>query len=76
MFATPKAADLKELVQGGQVYRTFPFSKGSLVTDLLRLLLVRFNGSRVTRRLWENRPNFSQSSQNSRQAKNLHQSSI
>jgi hypothetical protein len=24
MFATPKAADLNELVQGGQLYRAFP----------------------------------------------------
>jgi len=30
MFALSKVADLSELVQGGQLYRAFPFSKGSL----------------------------------------------
>ncbi len=28
MFALLKAADLNLLVQGGQLYRAFPFSKG------------------------------------------------
>jgi hypothetical protein len=40
MFAISKAADLNQLVQGGQLYWAFPFSKGSLVWYLrLRLLL-------------------------------------
>jgi hypothetical protein len=31
MFALSKAADLICLVQGGQLYWAFPFSKGSLL---------------------------------------------
>ena len=30
MIAISKAADLIELIQGGQLYWAFPFSKGSL----------------------------------------------
>ncbi len=30
MFAISKAANLNSLVQGGQLYLAFPFSKGSL----------------------------------------------
>jgi hypothetical protein len=30
MFALSIATDLSKLVQGGQLYRAFPFSKGSL----------------------------------------------
>ncbi len=30
MFVVPKAAELNELEQGGQLYLTFPLSKGSL----------------------------------------------
>jgi hypothetical protein len=30
MFALSKAANLNQLVQGGQLYRAFPFSKVSL----------------------------------------------
>jgi hypothetical protein len=33
MFAISKEADLDEFVQGGQVYRDVPFSKGSLASD-------------------------------------------
>jgi len=32
MFALSKAADIDKLVQGGQLYRGFSFSKGSLST--------------------------------------------
>ncbi len=34
MFAMPKAADLNELVEVGQLYWAFPFSKVSLVPDM------------------------------------------
>jgi hypothetical protein len=33
MFAISKAADLNQLVHGGQLYRAFPFSKGSLAVS-------------------------------------------
>jgi hypothetical protein len=32
MFALSKAADLKLLLQGGQMYWAFPFGKGSLIS--------------------------------------------
>jgi hypothetical protein len=31
MFAMPKVADLNDLLQGGQLYWAFPFSKGSMI---------------------------------------------
>jgi hypothetical protein len=31
MFSISKAAEQNELVQGGQLYIAFPFSKGSLI---------------------------------------------
>ena len=33
MFAIAKAADVNLLVQGGQLYRTFAFSKGFLLKN-------------------------------------------
>ncbi len=44
MFAMPKAAGLNELVQGGQLYWAFPFSKGSLV--------ILFNFKQVADQIW------------------------
>jgi len=38
MFVISKAAYLNQLVQGGQLYRTFPFRKGSLAYYYLIVL--------------------------------------
>jgi len=36
-----KVADLNQLVQGGQLYWAFPFSKGSLLSVIIKITMLR-----------------------------------
>ena len=52
MFSMSKATDLNQLVLGRQLYRTFPFSKGSLVLQYVQDMSYNLWGQNYIK--WQN----------------------